>query len=298
MAATVRLEVIDDGGVSYATGTIIDTHGSEVLVLTCGHVFKSSNGRGRILVDTYYPGGPKKIEGEMVAWEVEARDVGMISFRPPVMPQPARLANNRNAYQKGDLAFSIGCNHGEDPSLQMTKITNIDRYTGASNIEIAGQPVDGRSGGGLFTADGRLIGVCNAADPADDEGIYAALPAVHKHLAANGMRHLLRPRPKSQLAGRENGREKKAPLSPAAAPAASHAAPLTPVGFNGSSSEVIVVIRNAAGKDQVMSIKQPSAALLQQLRAASQDNGRQASPIEYQASNSPAVVRGQDPMLR
>ena len=36
--------------------------------------------------------------------------------------------------------------------------------------ESAGQPLIGRSGGGLFSADGHLIGVCNLADPKDDVG--------------------------------------------------------------------------------------------------------------------------------
>ena len=48
------------------------------------------------------------------------------------------------------------------------------RYLGPANVQVAGQPVQGRSGGGLFAVDGTLIGVCNAADPADNEGLFAA----------------------------------------------------------------------------------------------------------------------------
>src|SRR5262249_26470158 len=50
------------------------------------------------------------------------------------------------------------------------------------NYTAAGQPIDGRSGGGLFSADGLLIGICNAADPADNEGLYAGLASIHWQL--------------------------------------------------------------------------------------------------------------------
>ena len=54
---------------------------------------------------------------------------------------------------------------------------------------MAGQPVVGRSGGGLFSADGMVIGVCNAAEPTNREGFYAALEKIdtvldQQHLAS------------------------------------------------------------------------------------------------------------------
>ncbi|MCA9179266.1 MAG: trypsin-like peptidase domain-containing protein [Planctomycetales bacterium] len=296
MAATVRLQVRDADGISYATGTIVDVHGSEVLVLTCGHVFKSSQGKGAILVDTFYPGGPKQLPGQLVAWEVDPRDVGLVSFRPATPPAPTQLAGAKN-YRKGDVVFSIGCNRGADPTLQTTRITNIDRYVGAANIEIAGQPVDGRSGGGLFTADGELIGVCNAADPTDDEGIYAALPAIQQHLLANGMNHLV-DRADHMAAVQAAPAVEAAETQPVpwsllgATPAVNRGG--TPALRNASqlgasgNPEVIVVIRDG-GRSQVMTIRDPSPALLRNLEQESQS----ASP-NYSASAMSPVVRGQD----
>ena len=78
--------------------------------------------------------------------------------------------------QNGQTAFSFGCDRGDDPSRRDTRITGINKYNqhlGVSNLEIAGAPIDGRSGGGLFDESGRLIGVCNAADYKGDVGIYA-----------------------------------------------------------------------------------------------------------------------------
>jgi hypothetical protein len=59
-------------------------------------------------------------------------------------------------------------------------------------VQVAGQPVQGRSGGGLFAIDGTLIGVCNAADPADNEGLFAALPAIHEQLDEAGLAFVYR----------------------------------------------------------------------------------------------------------
>jgi hypothetical protein len=86
------------------------------------------------------------------------------------------------AVRPGDRAFTIGCDKGADPTVRFTHITAVNKYQGKPNFTAAGQPVDGRSGGGLFSADGYLIGICNAADPADDEGLYAGLPSIHWQL--------------------------------------------------------------------------------------------------------------------
>ena len=57
----------------------------------------------------------------------------------------------------------------------------------AWNVEVAGQPITGRSGGGLFSADGLVIGVCNAAEPVDSEGLFSALGSIHAVLDAQRM---------------------------------------------------------------------------------------------------------------
>jgi hypothetical protein len=39
-------------------------------------------------------------------------------------------------------------------------------------IQVSGAPVSGRSGGGLFSPEGYLIGVCNTADPVENDGHF------------------------------------------------------------------------------------------------------------------------------
>ena len=47
---------------------------------------------------------------------------------------------------------------------------------------VAGSPEQGRSGGGLISAEGFLIGVCNAADKQQREGLFAATSLIHEAL--------------------------------------------------------------------------------------------------------------------
>ena len=187
--ATVRLRIEDDRGHSFGTGTIIDTHGEEALVLTCGHIFRDSGGRGPITVDLFAPGAASPVAGQLIHYDLQ-RDIGLVSICPKTAVVPVRVAPGDYRVRRGDEVFTVGCDRGGDPTVRESQITAIDKYLGSPNVEVAGQPVDGRSGGGLFSADGYLVGICNAADPADDEGIYAALSTVHQQLDLIGQRRI------------------------------------------------------------------------------------------------------------
>ena len=63
VAASVRLRVEDPDGHSCGSGTIIDARGGEALILTCGHIFRDSQGKGRIEVDLFGPSGPQRVPG-------------------------------------------------------------------------------------------------------------------------------------------------------------------------------------------------------------------------------------------
>ncbi len=184
LEATVRLRIADPTGSSYGTGTIIDAQENEALVITCGHLFRECGGQGEIKVDLFAPGARNPVAGKLLAYDLE-KDVALVAIWPGVRVRPVRVAPPGQAIQAGDRVFSIGCDRGNDPTIWPSQITSLNKFLGPANIQVAGQPVIGRSGGGLFAADGQLIGICNAADPQDDEGLYAALPVLHQHLAAN-----------------------------------------------------------------------------------------------------------------
>lgn len=322
--ATVRLKVEDGRGHGFGTGTIIDCHGDEALVLTCGHLFRESKGQGKITVDLFAPGATQPVAGELIAYEAENRDIALVSIRPGIKIDAVPVAGPDYAVAPRDRAFTIGCDKGAAPSLRNSQITSVNRFQGAPNFTAEGSPVDGRSGGGLFTESGYLIGVCNAAVSKENEGLYAALATVHWQLDQIGQSAIYRgqapvanlaaanPVPSAQPAAvRPVGFE--AELPPAAP--LNRAAPSLPQsmpGLNavatapqptpaGDDTEVIVIVRsrsNPARQSEIFVMDRPAAEIIQQLQAAarpaqrggSQDLLRSASGLQPSGG---AIVRGQ-----
>ncbi len=191
LQATVRLKVEDPKGSSYATGTVIHYHNGNALVLTCGHVFRDSNGTGTISAEySFLSGSPQRAAGELLSFDAKARDIGLVAIAVAQPIQPVPIATTTYPVQKGDQIFSIGCDHGDLPTIRRSRVKNQAKYDGIGKYDIYGRPVDGRSGGGMFTAGGQLIGVCNAAVVDADEGVYVALDTIHWQIAAANLTHL------------------------------------------------------------------------------------------------------------
>ena len=82
----MRLRVDDPTGHSYGTGTIIDARSGEALVITCGHLFRDSKGKGPITVELFAatPEGVRvvgQVAGQVVDYNLD-RDIGLVSIRP------------------------------------------------------------------------------------------------------------------------------------------------------------------------------------------------------------------------
>ena len=191
MASTARLLVEDSQGVSRGTGTVIDCRQGEALILTCGHIFRDSQGKGRVEVDLFGPEGPRGVAGQVVSWDLK-RDLALVSIFTDRQIEPVRVGGADHNTQPGASVVTVGCDGGDDPTIHHSRVTAVDKYLGPANVQVAGQPVQGRSGGGLFALDGTLIGVCNAADPADNEGLFAALPTIHEQLDEAGLAFVYR----------------------------------------------------------------------------------------------------------
>lgn len=181
IAATVRIRVQHAGGQSCGSGTLIDSRRGEALVLTCGHLFRDSQGKGRIEVDLFAPYAQEKLPGTLVHFDTDC-DLGLVSIRPGRPVRPAQVAPPHYRLVKGARVYSAGCDGGAPPTVRAGVITALDRFLGPPNLTATGLPLEGRSGGGLFSAEGLLIGVCNAALPEEKEGFYAALQAIHNEL--------------------------------------------------------------------------------------------------------------------
>jgi hypothetical protein len=168
------------------------------------------------------------------------------------------------------------------------KINAVNRYSGPPNLSVSGQPVDGRSGGGLFSAEGVLIGVCNAADPQDNEGLYAAAGTVQVELDRSGLGFVYRSHgasltgepsglPAAGLAQNRETQGTQPPEMPNLSRDQRGASSLP----HGDDSEIICIIRsrsNPQAPSQVVRLEQPSADFLVRLaretsRGAGRDNG-------------------------
>ncbi|HIM30509.1 MAG TPA: hypothetical protein EYG57_13300 [Planctomycetes bacterium] len=264
MQATVRIKVIEEGGHSYGTGTIVDAHGPYALIITCGHLFRDVGMKARIEVELVdQQGVHRTVAGKVVTFDADERDIGLVEIQPGVAVRPVAVAKNeRGIVVEGRSVFSIGCDHGADPTLIRSRITKIDRYMGFPNIEVAGQPVVGRSGGGLFSADGALIGVCNAADDEYDEGIYAGLPMIHEELAAVG----ITPQTRSTALANRDPQPDSGPLDHPLLTAAVR--PTDPMNVQPVAvSQVICIVRTAENpQGEVVVIDNPSPELLAKIR--------------------------------
>jgi thiol-disulfide isomerase/thioredoxin len=186
IAATVRITVQDAEGQSTGTGTIVDAREGKALILTCGHLFRASAGKGAIEVSLFTAGAHgaelrTKRPGTLINYDLD-RDLALLCFETDGAVDVTPIAPTGAPISPGFAVTSVGCEHGANPTPWSSRITAVDRYQGHPNIEAAGAPVEGRSGGGLFNEAGQLVGVCYAADPQGNEGLYAALPSIYAKL--------------------------------------------------------------------------------------------------------------------
>ncbi len=192
---SVRLRMTAGQFCSFATGTIISSRPGETLILTCSHLFDGVGGKRRVQVEFFDSSDRPVLTGELVRRDRQA-DLALVRVETdgtfPVAPVATR------AYRPGSglPASSVGCDHGADPTVRRTRILAVDRYLGPATIECSSQPVQGRSGGGLFNHRSELVGVCSAADPWLQRGIYAGLRSIHSFLDQAGLAYLYRQEPK------------------------------------------------------------------------------------------------------
>ncbi|HRX83070.1 MAG TPA: serine protease, partial [Pirellulaceae bacterium] len=256
------------------------------------------------------------------------RDIGLVSFVPGYEVAPVRIAPAGHHFAIGDAVFSVGCDHGAEPSIRDSRITSIDRYLGPPNIEATGEPAQGRSGGGLFAQDGFLIGICNHGDPKDDEGIYASLPTIHWELDRVGQRRLYQPNaeaiamqglspsriePRRLNASHEATAQSVSPVALANAQLQDISASdlgrrdVRAAAIASGDTEVICIVRsrgNPQAEERVYVLEQPSSDLLDRLARESRGatTANQVATRHVQpASPRPNAIRSGapgDPVVR
>ena len=319
--ATVKITVEDPEGTSAGTGTIVDARSGEALVLTCGHIFRTSEGKGASTVTLFQLGAAgvqesATFEARMIDFDLE-RDLALLSFRPNFEVRPVRVAPLGTQLTPGAVVTTVGCDFGANPIAIRSRVTAKDRYQGPPNVEVAGAPVEGRSGCGLFNAAGQLVGVCFAADPQDDEGLYAALPSVYEKLESLGLAMVYEadtpaaltainpgpaPRKNSAKDFTVRGQEPQLPLfaSVPAPPVGNGPAKLKPaeqaaleeIQQRGVDSEVICIIRprDPRAKSEVITLPSASPEFVRSLT--------RGLPTSSSPRQSPAATAAAGQLLR
>ena len=71
-------------------------------MLTCGHIFRDSQGKGQITVDLCGPAAPQDLPGKLVRYDCTTNDIGLVSIRPGVPVRAAPIAPREYQVSKGD----------------------------------------------------------------------------------------------------------------------------------------------------------------------------------------------------
>ena len=159
MQASVIVEVIDGGRVRYTgSGTCVRSSGGKCLVLTCEHIARGvSSPQYRVRQ------GDKSFPAVLVASDRKI-DAAVLSIQAHV---PAATIASDDQLPQSLVSVGSGSrlNH---------KLISRDRGT----IMTDGQQVEGRSGGGLFDNQGRLVGVINGTRLDQRQSVYTPVSAM------------------------------------------------------------------------------------------------------------------------
>jgi len=272
LKASVRIRVEGAKEVALGSGTIIDQRqdpngqGGEALVLTCAHIFRESQGRAPIRVERFDDPAAQPAAGRILRYDLD-RDVALLTFRVEAPCTVAKISPKGTQARQSDPVISIGCDNGQPPTAQRSRVIAINKIQGAPNLQVSGQPAVGRSGGGLFDVQGRLIGICNFADPQDRAGLYADVVSGHELLAQAGLAEI------SLAAGRSDD---PASIQPAQPPAMAQNMPREAPLAGGvpatdsAATELICVVRTgsgAASRNETIIISNASPELVNRLVA-------------------------------
>jgi thiol-disulfide isomerase/thioredoxin len=213
----VRIKVQGPRGMmGFGSGTVIYSDPEQAIILTCAHIFKLDGGRqappskfpNPIQVDLF----DGKLSGQQPAQVHYARetykgqamdydfvkDVGLLRIRPGKRIPAARVVPAFWKPEKNMGMIAVGCPEGQDATAWDTVIVkasmmNVPGHQQYEAIECTTAPKQGRSGGGLFTHDGFVAGVCDFASPQDDHGLYATPRSIYSMLDRNKLMALYAP---------------------------------------------------------------------------------------------------------
>jgi hypothetical protein len=177
LIVSVRISVHGAAG----SGTIChyDRETGWAYVISCGHLWSgdmnySPNGMERAKITTWYQDGPRlaspaSYEAEVLFWSNKrGQDVSLLRFKPDWECSFAPISMGAST-KVGMHLNSMGCDGGKEVARYEVVVKSTE---GADLVTRLNSPRPGRSGGGLLTDDGLLVGVCwGTSDVSSGDGI-------------------------------------------------------------------------------------------------------------------------------
>ena len=203
----VRIKVHGQGSIGFGSGTIIHSTAEESIILTCAHIFKLEGQKQatparfprRISVDLFDGNlvgstvhyAEESYEGKAIDYDF-TRDVGLIRIRPGRKLPASRVVPKWWKPEPRMRMTTVGCSEGHDATAWNTVIVSASMHGLLDNpqyeaIECVTAPKQGRSGGGLYTSDGYVAGVCDFAEPRGNHGLYATPTSIYHILDKNDL---------------------------------------------------------------------------------------------------------------
>lgn len=229
--ATVQLRNENRRG----SGTVIASAPDEIWILTAAHVVRDATGLkveihrfnygARFLSLTEGGGWPRLVPATVAAIDPGA-DVALVLIRGmTALPFVAKFDLEAGEPKRGEVLTSVGVDRGLhltrwQTTIQGPALVDIRKGGGAPGrapgVRKRGDPalVDigkwgerlftvttrppehGRSGGGLFRADGTVIGSCTGRfdlKPGQKVGLFATMTSIRRLIRENGLERVARP---------------------------------------------------------------------------------------------------------
>lgn len=197
----VSVKVSVAGGSGSGTICHYDPSTGWAHVISCGHLWSGNRDHNpstkvpaKIIV--WYKDGsrldaPKAYEAEALFWSnTRGHDVSLLRFRPDWRPKYAPIASSFS-HERGSVLNSMGCDGGREVARYEVR---IDAYVHPDIRTSMNSPRPGRSGGGLLTDDGSLVGICwgtSDVSSGDGTGFFTPLGSIRTVFERNGHGWLL-----------------------------------------------------------------------------------------------------------
>lgn len=237
----VRIKIYGQGSIGFGSGTIVHSTPKEAIILTCAHIFKMEGRRqarpsefpNRIVIELFdgqlrgqqVHFANESCEGKAIDYDFDL-DVGLIRIRPERHLPSSRVVPPNWKPRERMKMMTVGCSEGHDATAWSTMILNpsmrgqISGHNAYEAIECLYAPKQGRSGGGLYTEDGYVAGVCDFAEPRGNHGLYATPRSIYRILDRNNLMALYAPKsaPDRLLAGDSSRARNQPPRTRAQSP--------------------------------------------------------------------------------